>query len=199
MKLKRIFGGSRKQKIRRTAVTVVTVVWLGALFVVAVPAWKDAVNNHREVQDLERELAGLDNWTVAGMWLEKNLEGRQEAINPAWERLFPTGRQREALFLDLARAADTSGVSKFSLRELVVQDSEQSGSENGVMEPGAELDSYRVLAEFMGDFDEVASFLGQIKDIDRALNVHHLEIVPDEEGIVVHLELDIYVSRSIES
>lgn len=173
------------------------VVWLGVLVGVAVPAWRQAVAQHRQVQDLEVQLAALDDWTVAGLWVEKSLGPRQAVINPQWERLFPSRPAKGEFFLDLARVADHSGVSEFELREQVVPEGTLTAeTPEGDVLP---LDGYRVKTRFKGRYAQVAEFLGGLKGITRAVSVHNLAIKPSRGGVQVDLELDVYVSPQDQS
>lgn len=199
--------GKGKFKPSRALLTwsVGTCVWLGVLLGVALPAWRHAIDQHAEVQALEKQLADLDSWTVAGLWIEKSLAPRQSVINPQWERLFPVTEAKGDLFLTLARVADHSGVEEFELWELHKDDNDRYSSEqaNGASFgdglTGERLTSYRVQARFQGQYAEVAKFLGGLKTIERAVSVHNLAIQPALGAVHVNLELDIYVSARDES
>ena len=195
MKLK---AGSRPGG-RAVVIGGVAVVWLGALFVGAVPAWQTALRQHREVRQVEAKLADLDRWSVAGLWLERTLVPRQEAVTPVWDRLFPSERHCEALFLDLARVADESGVTRFELHELRADELNSGAPGVTDPEPSAALGGYRVRARFEGDFAEVAGFLGGLGRLERAVAVHDLEINPAKGAVHVELELDVYVASTTES
>ena len=187
----------RKWPLRTIIWSVGVVAWLGVLFGVAIPAWQHAVVQHEEVQALEIELAALDQWTVAGLWLEKSLAPRQAAINPQWDRLFPSETAKGELFLDLARVADKSGVGEFELRELVLDEGivvAETGNPDSLP-----LSAYRVRASFSGQFAQVAEFLGGLRIIERAVSVHNLAIKPTGEAVQVDLELDVYVSTTDQS
>jgi len=182
---------------RRSLWGVGIVIWLGVLFGVAVPSWRRAVQQHRQVEEVANRLEVLDNWVVAGIWLEQTLAPRQQAIDPQWRRLFPADPAKGQLFLDLARVADRSGVEEFKLRELtpadgvVVADAADGGP--------VPLTAYRVRANFRGQYAQVARFLGGLKRIERALSVHNLEIKPAHGAVQVDLELDVYVGSADQS
>lgn len=187
---------TRRRKYSRRAILrgVGALVWLGLLLGAAVPAWRQAVDQHREVQALESQLADLDHWTVAGLWLEKTLAPRQAVIDPQWERLFPPETAKGEFFLELARVADTSGVDGFDLRELVPADGVPTPDYGAGQTPP--LTAYRVRARFAGKYAQVAEFLGGLKTIKRAVSVHNLAIKPARGAVTVDLELDVYVSES---
>ncbi len=168
--------------------------WFVVLVVGALPAWQRALVQHREVRNVEDQMAELDRWTVAGLWLERTLPERQAAVMPAWERLFPAERSCERLFLDLARVADENGVANFELHEL--RPDELVGEETGLPaeESAVALSAYRVRARFDSDFTGVAGFLGGLDRLERAVAVHDLEITPVKGSVHVDLEMDVYVS-----
>jgi len=201
--------------------------WFALLVAGALPAWRHALAQHREVREVEDTLTDLDRWTVAGLWLEHTLPERQAAVMPVWERLFPTERACERLFLDLARIADENGVGQFELHELrrdemTGVESDQTGVETDLAggetgSAGAEagpagaeagpsaqqatatLSAYRVRARFAGDFTGVAGFLGDLGRLDRAIAVRELEIMPEQGTVQVNLEMDVYVSANTRS
>ena len=190
---------SRKMSRRAMLWGVGGLTWLGVLVGVAVPAWRQAVAQHREVQILENQLADLDRWTVAGLWLEKSLAPRRAAIDPQWERLFPATPAKGEFFLDLARVADKSGVDEFELRELVPTDGLVPPQVSGGGADATPLTAYRVQARFNGRYSQVAAFLGGLKAIERAVSVHNLAIKPARGAVQVDLELDVYVSATNQS
>lgn len=97
---------------------VIGAVWAATLFGLAIPAWRHSMVNQREIETLQGDLAAMDQWTVAGMWLERSVAERAPAVDQVWNRLFPAQREREELFLELARIADLSGVRHFDLAEM---------------------------------------------------------------------------------
>ena len=185
------------------------VIWACALLLVALPAWRQSLVRHDQVAELEKGLAELDSWTVAGKWLQLSQAEKGPLVTAAWEKTFPTMRNREQLFLDLARVADGSGVGNFNLEEtdtdhltaFLVSPPEESvfgGSVYGVPVevPRVELDTYRVKASFTGNYNQAASFIGGLQVINRALSIHDLVVRPSGDKIKVYLELDVYVSQS---
>ena len=187
----------RRLSKRLTLWSVGLVLWVGILFGIAIPSWRQAVIQHRHVEVLERQLADLDQWTVAGLWLEKSLGARRTVINPQWERLFPQESGKGELFWELARVADQSGVDEFELGELILDDEDDNRSVAD--DPSVPLETYRVRARFRGEYAQVAKFLGGLKNIERAVSVHNLAIRPVRGAVKVDLELDVYVSTSDQS
>jgi hypothetical protein len=186
----------------------VVFVWFAALVGGALPVWRRALNQQREVRQVEARFLDLDRWSVAGIQLEHSLPEREAAVSPVWERLFPADRRCEELFLDLARVADESGVDRFELHELKADEmasttisaaSTDSVPQAEVVDPSAALTTYRVRARFESDFAGVAGFLGGLGRLDRATAIHQLEIRPTKTGVQTELELDVYVASSQES
>ncbi len=214
-----------RPSVRHCVIAALVLVWAVTLVTVAIPSWRRVVRQHQEIAALERQLDTLDRWTVAGLWLERAVASREPAVNEAWARLFPSERSREALFLDLARVADSSGVESFALEEM----DEMGMSANDVWQasnapddgaapaddapptdgdmdsmdvdpaPTVNLESYRVKATFAGDYARTATFLGGLVDIERSLDVHSLVVRPSRDGILVEMELDVYVSKPVQS
>lgn len=186
--------------------------WVALLALVAVPAWRSALERHREVQRIEGRLAELDAWTVAGMWLAPTVAERAPVVEADWKRAFPDRRLKEELFLDIARVADGTQVQEFELIEMPVAEGEaprgplqerlsaQLGG-GGVLDgvpvqpPQVSLATYRIKASFLADYDELARFLGGLDRLDRALKIHNLVARPDKGRIKAELELDVYVSQ----
>ena len=188
--------------------SALAMIWLVAFAVIAVPSWRKAISYHREVQELEKGLAELDTWTVAGMWLGKNLGDRADAMEKTWTQTFPSRRLREELFLQLALVADHSGVAGFKLEEIKCeevaaflvsppQESTFGGTVYGVPVevPKVSLENYRVKASFQGNYQQTTRFIGGLQSIKRAVSIHHLVARPGTDGITIDLELDIYVSQ----
>ena len=189
------------------------ILWLGALVLVAVPAFDSALQRHREVQELETQLAELDSWMVAGMWLAPEVAAREPEVDKAWREAFPGRRGREELFLDIARAADASGLEGFDLKEMQLTADEDAkpalqgtlealmgggGSVSGipVEVPRIDLRTYRLKTSFLTDYAGVSRFLGKLQRINRAMTVHNLDVRSDKGRIKVDLELDVYVSQA---
>ncbi len=187
--------------------------WLVLLVTVAIPRMHSALVNHREVQRIERELADLDTWTVAGLWLAPEVAERRAGIEAAWEESFPASRSREELFLEIARIADAVGLREFDLTEMEITGEEAGppklqeflegylgggGAVDGmpVTVPRIDLATYRLKAEFQGDYGEVAGFLGRLQRLERALSVHNLAVSKDMGKTRVEMELDVYVSQT---
>ncbi len=200
----------RKPVWKRPLVGWITLggLWAATLLLVAIPSFRTAMKHHREVRELEKGLAELDTWTVAGKWLGRSMADRSARIEELWSCTFPRQRHREQLFLDLARVADRSGVGSFNLEEMEVEgtsaflacpreESVFGGSVYGVPVevPQVSLDTYRVKTSFLGTYRQAADFLGGLQSIARALSIHSLVVRPNGQDIRVDLELDVYVSQ----
>ena len=140
---------------------------------------------------------------MAGLWLERSLREKAPAVEQAWSVLFPPQRDRENFFLDLAGIADRSGVTDFDLSELREPRMENDNRwlTHAALPGGAEQDEvqltfYRVRASFLGELGQVADFLGGLKQVERAVSVHSLEMEADRQWVRVNLELDVYVKQS---
>ncbi|MGD9547319.1 MAG: hypothetical protein AB7V45_07155 [Candidatus Krumholzibacteriia bacterium] len=198
---------------RRVMFSGLGVTWLVLLVTVAIPRMHSALVNHREVQRLERELADLDAWTVAGLWLAPEVAERRPGIEAAWDRSFPASRSREELFLEIARVADAVGLRDFDLTEMDLFGEEAGPPKlqehlEGYLEGGGAVDGvpveipridlgiYRLKAEFQGNYGDLAGFLGRLQRLDRALSVHNLAVSQYNGKTQIELELDVYVSQT---
>jgi hypothetical protein len=200
--------------------TLVVVVWAVLLLGVAVPSWRDVRERHAEIDRLETQLADLDRWTVAGLWLEPVVARREPQIAARWSRVFPAERAREELFLQVAAAADRCRLREFQLEEIDDYDMLDAGTwstDDQPVDDGPSTDdapptdvpagapelapvaitltSYRVRAAFTGDYARTADFLAELDRLERALEVRHLAIRPARTGIMVELELEVPVSE----
>jgi hypothetical protein len=200
---------------RLVGLTALAVVWGVLLLGVAVPSLQDVRRQHAEIAALERQLADLDRWTVAGLWLEPVVAAREPEVNAAWARVFPPGRDREQLFLDVAGVADRCGVQEFQLEEVSDLGSFDLGTWSTTDEPGPGDDEagmtgdqpapeltfqpYILRASFAADYARTAAFLGGLERIDRSLDVRRLAIRPARHGVTVELELEVPVSEPVTS
>lgn len=203
-----------------------TGLWVVLVVMVVVPTWQGVVDRNSEIEDLETRLATMDDWAVAGMWLAPQVRERSLPVKAAYSRLFPAERLREELFLSLAQVADISGVENFTLSEASssgmqendvwndgtamaqAEDSDAPPTDGGASStdsdmmveiPKVELGSYRVKTQFYGDYQRIAHFMNELKNIERALKVHSLVLRPQSDGVQVKLEIDVYVSKTIQS
>ncbi len=196
--------------------TALAVVWGVLLLGVAVPEWQTVRRQHVEIQAMEQQLADLDRWTVAGLWLEPLVDAQEPVVSAEWSRRFPAERAREQLFLDMARLADRCDVHAFQLEEIERLGTFDMGTwstTDGMAAPptdspvGApalqpvtiEMSPYLVSAKFIADYARTAAFLGGIERIDRVIDVRRLAIRPARDGIEVELELEVPVSEPISS
>jgi len=178
---------------------------------VVIPMGSKTLRDHRQVAAVEQELSDLDAWTVAGMWLAPEVARRKPVIDRAWERTFPDRRDRENLFLEIARVADGSGLEDFKLKEIPRAEDQapmrlqellagrmgDGGSVQGVpvTVPRIDLRTYRIKATFESDYRGVTHFLYGLQGLDRALDLHDLVLRDEDRRVKVDLELDVYVSQ----
>lgn len=199
---------------RLIGLTAVAVVWGVLLLGVAIPSLQDVRTRHAEIAALEQQLADLDRWTVAGLWLAPLVAAREPEVDAAWSRTFPPGRDREQLFLDIAAVADRCGVVEFQLEEVAdmgtfdlgtwsTTDEEGPGSASGMADagpsPALTFQPYVLRASFAADYLRTAAFLGGLERIDRTLDVRRLAIRPARTGVTVELELEVPVSEPVTS
>ncbi len=187
------------------------VVYALVALLVVVPKGKKTIDDHRKVMELTQQLADLDAWTVAGKWLAPEVARRQPWVTAAWDRAFPSRRQREDLFLEIAKAADASGITDFQLQEIEqatdlstprLQEALDARMSDGgavygvpVQVPNITLTTYRVKASFSGDYQAATRFLWGLQHIDRAMSIHDLLLRNENKQVKVDLEMEVYVSQ----
>jgi len=201
---KKKFKPTKRKFVWAAAVTI----WCVLMFGFAYPNWQKTVDQGREISTLTEKLDQMDQWSVAGIWLDWAITQRSAQVAEHYQKLFPKKRQREELFLQLAGIADQSGISDFKLEEQLDVENTSTWSDDTMDDDvdyttdmdnrdwsAVELNYFRVQASFLGDYVRVASFLEGVRGLDRALNVHSLIVVPEGTGIRVNLEIDCYVQK----
>lgn len=196
-------------------ITALAVIWSVLLLGVAVPSWRDVRRQQQEIDALSQELADLDRWTVAGLWLEPVVAARTPGVERAWNRAFPPVRDREQLFLQIAQVADRQGVADFQLQEIDASGSFDMGTWSSANAPPSDspppgdeamlpdegplltMTPYVVRASFVADYARTAAFLGGLEAIERTIDVRRLSIRPARSGVTVELELEVPVSDPI--
>lgn len=189
------------------------VVWAVTLVGFALPIWRDALRQAGEIEALENKLEQLNRWSVAGLWLARSVADRQPAVTAEFDRLFPAERDREGLFLELARVADATGVTSLVVKEpdrwdtwSETETQSMPATDDMMMDataddayapPDLALQTYRVQATFVGDYQRAAGFLHELASVSRALNVQRVTAHPVLTGIEVELELDFYVHEPL--
>ncbi|MEZ4387276.1 MAG: hypothetical protein R3D98_06795 [Candidatus Krumholzibacteriia bacterium] len=207
---------------RLLGLTALAVVWGVLLLGVAMPSWRTVRTQQAEIEALNTQLADLDRWTVAGLWLEPLVAAREPEVNAEWYRVFPPERAREALFLDVARVADRCDLKAFQLEEIDQTGAFDMGTwstataamgpsdvpagelpptgdlmTGGPAEPSIAFHPYTVRGSFEADYARTAAFLGGLARIDRSLDVRRLVIRPARVGVNVELELEVPVSEPV--
>ncbi len=191
------FTAPAKSRKRRLWPVVLAVLWLGLLVFVAIPTWQDVVRQNETIHQVEEELATLDQWTVAGLWLAPAVAQRSLPVNAAFSRLYPSSRERETLFLDLARVADESGVEDFGLSER--RRLGQEGNDIWNMDPlgnGGDAGAGRPAATAWTEDGPVSAAISL--DVP-AVELDSYRVHPGQERIQVEMELDVYVNAETES
>lgn len=194
-------------------------VMVTATFLVGtLPAWQRAQLNDRQIDKASSRLASLCQWAAAGAWLEASASRWQPAQEARYARRFPPEKDREQLFLELARVAREAGIEPLQLRELPPPEVLAAPPEEGetpeadlvdpaVAElidrfaadtaglPASDLQSYRLAASFAADYDRLARFLGGVGRLERAVTVRELNAVPQLDQIEVALEMEFYAQK----
>jgi hypothetical protein len=202
---------------RRTQVGLLAVLWIMVFLAGALPTWKQSQGNQERIAAVSAELAALSEWSVAGGWLTEAARQWEPVLGEEYTRLFPPEKNREELYLDLARVAQESGVELLNLRAAHQEfDEVPSGEDESVelmmeedegllmmadlaMEtselPSSELAEHRITASFEASYAQLVDFLAGVSDLPRAVTVAKLQATPARRGITVEMELGFYVQE----
>lgn len=206
----------------RTVLIVAASAWIVLVAAGTIPAWNRTRQNAEQLAQTTARQAGMAEWLVAGEWLEGGVQEWEPKLAGEYDRLFPDRRERETLYLELARVARESRIAPLGVREEVDPDEdwvandfddnegddwgEESYDETSVVAnqfavelgelPGVELQSHRLVVEFQADYDRLTRFLAGLREIPRALRVHCVEASPGRDGVAVRMELDFYVQHA---
>jgi len=185
-----------------------------ALSLVALPSWRAAQANLRLAEAMESEMDELAEWAEVSGSIRDLVASRGESIDERWARLFPEGKGMDILFLDLARIADDCRVGDFQLAEIVDGDWESELEEDWesedmdeetdddldeVLASATELSRYRIRTSFRADLGSTAKFLAGLKSIPRAMKIRSIEIREAGKGLLVEMEMELYVSTPTSS
>ncbi len=181
------------------------------LSLVALPSWKAAQHNIELAEVLEMELEELEEWGEVSEEILEQVNARSRAADDRWVSLFPQEKNIELLFLDFARIADDCELREFHLEEIVnemdleeedryeMEDEEAAEDPDAAAMAAAELSNYRVQASFLADLGSTASFLDGLGSIPRAMQIRNIVIRDTGKGLLVEMEMELYVSNSTTS
>jgi len=183
----------------------------------SLPAWNKAQQNEARIGETFSRITTLNQWLVAGAWLESGARQWKPVLEQEYDRLFPVDEDRETVFLQLAQVARSCGIDPIAVKEPPQQyqyrsdewddegeEEEEYGEVDLLIEqlgpdftelPSDELRAFRVLVSFEADYGKLAAFLAGLRTIPRALSVHHLKAEPVSGGIDVRMELDFHVQQ----
>ncbi len=209
--------GTWSTRERRILLAVGGVIVVATFLLGTLPAWQRAQYNARQIDNASARIASLGQWAAAGAWLEASAHQWQPAQDARYERRFPREKDREQLFLELARVAREAGIEPMQLRELPPLEDpgaviESESPEEEILDPAVaelvdrfaadtaslptvQLQSYRLAANFETDYDRLARFLGGVGNLERAVTVRELNAVPKQDVIEVALEMEFYAQK----
>ncbi len=183
-----------------------------ALIFIAQPSWRAARQNAELAGQIESQMQELENWNEQGPEILERVRTRSEAVDERWAQLFPGSKQIDLLFLDLARIADRCELREFHLAEVEAEmdsmeeeeyDDEMMGE--GEADPEAEaraaanLSRFKVEASFYSDLESAARFIAGLEEIPRAMRLGSIVIRDTGKGLLVEMEMELYVSSPTNS
>ncbi len=204
---------------RRRAVAVTAVMaWCLLFFLGALPAVQDALENVGRIRSTSAEMESLAEMSAAGVWFEAVVLYSGKDLQDEYDRLFPKEKQREELFLHIARLAKSNGIDPFTLREIAILPSDGGGEDSDtetydaaeeelslIVEqfaidvsdlPDTGLRTFRLAIGFDADYGRLMNFIEDIESVPRALKLHRLSVEPATGGITVAMEIDYYAQRA---
>lgn len=216
--MKRILHSGRWSTRERRILLAASGAVIAATFLLGtLPTWQRAQRNDRQIVKASSRLASLGQWAAAGVWLDASAQRWQPIQAVRYEQRFPREKDREQLFLELARLAREAGIEPLQLRELpaaeemsaplesdeateelvdpaVAELVDRFAADTGDL-PATGLQSYRLAANFATDYGRLARFLGGIGRLERAVTVRELTAVPKLDQIDVALEMEFYAQK----
>ncbi|MBN1164261.1 MAG: hypothetical protein JXB45_06760 [Candidatus Krumholzibacteriota bacterium] len=213
-----LFRRRGKSSPARAPVIIFGVIWGLIFFSLALPVWKKAVDNQDRIERASQRFSSWSEMSAAGVWLEALIEQSDSTLQAEYNRLFPFRKDREKLFLELARMAESNGIDPFTLREVDIVDAE-GGIDPTEDEPPPEkprndidrlaqyfatdlstlpragLRTFRCEVKFDADYCRMVRFLTGLKSVSRAITLHALKVERSSSGISVAMEFDYYAQN----
>jgi hypothetical protein len=195
-------------------------VWVLLFLAGSLPVLDHSYRNDRRLAALDRQAGTLTRWAAAGVWFEAAARRWEPSQAEQYDRLFPREKDREQLFLDLARVARSSGITPIDLVEVPSYEIEAAQDRSTGVDapaetvepdlqslieemapdlsrlPGSALFTHRIRARFGASYGELARLLAGLNIIPRAVTLNRLQATPGAQGIDVEMELDFYDQQS---
>lgn len=192
--------------------------WLLLIAFFVWPSLRESRRQAAEISALDARAATLSGWH-AGRALPADAARWEEELNARFERLFPTERRLEQLFMEIASAANASGVDPVQLRADTSDspDGESRGEllsargAGGAPEeqeallatlgisaqqlPVSKLRAHRLRLDFEADYEHLARFTDALRALSRAVSVRGLQLSQGVRGVSVQMELEYYVQE----
>ncbi len=177
---------------------------LVVLLAIALPSWRASRENHRLAEAIEIEMSEWEDWILVSESIEHAVDSRSRAIDERWTRFFPEAKGMDALFLDLARIADDCELREFFLAEVENEMEEDYDSDwddedmdeeiDDVAREATALSSYRIRTRFEAELGSTANFLAELNSIPRSMKIRNIVIQDSGNGLLVEMEMELYVS-----
>ena len=186
--------------------------WALALAFLVWPALRDSRQNSGEIGALESRIETLGGWSGGRALLTADAGQWEREQGARFERLFPRERRLQELFLQVATAANSSGVDPVQLRVLPPEgeggqgrllvaggDPAEFGNLLDALDlsaadlPGCDLRAHRLRLTFDADYRDLARFGDALRRLDRAVTVRALRARRGSRGVNVDMELEYYV------
>lgn len=193
-------------------------VWLLLIAFFVWPSLRESRRQAAEISALDARAATLSGWH-GGRALPADAARWEAELNVRFEQLFPPERRLEQLFMEIASAANASGVDPVELRadagdspegesrgELLSARSAGNAPEEleallatlGISEqqlPVSKLRAHRLRIDFEADYEHLARFTDALRTLSRAVSVRGMQLRQGLRGVNVRMELEYYVQE----
>ncbi|MBM4117534.1 hypothetical protein FJ251_07265 [bacterium] len=182
------------------------------------PSLRESRRQAAEISALDARAATLSGWH-GGRALPADAARWKAELNARFERLFPPERRLEQLFMEIASAANASGVDPVQLRADAGRDPDGEGRGEQLSARGAggqpeelealiatlgisaatlpvsTLRAHRLRIDFEADYEHLARFTDALRTLERAVSVRGMQLRQGARGVAVQMELEYYVQE----
>lgn len=212
--MKRLLAGIKLPRGLPLAQLAVIAAWLIVFAWLAAAGLARVRENRALVARLDARLEALGVWTAIAPPEREGAARWEDAVLARFDARFPAERGLERLFLSLAEAARRSGVDPIQVQVAAEPVAALTGRRAdgltieepplaeeldalGVEPPrleGGHLSAHRLELRFASEYGQLATFLHELRRVERAVAVRRLQVLPGrQEDVSVIMELEFYV------
>jgi hypothetical protein len=198
--------------------------WAAAFAFLVWPALRDNQDDELRIEDMDRRIELLSGWNEGRRHLTVDPDAWSRELNQRFDGMFPKERRLQELFYEIAAAANRSDVDpvKISVKnpsfaeemreEIPSEDMGNMGDGMGegvggeslhsslglsaAEFPDDELESHRLAVQLDAGYENIARFLDEVSQLERAVTVNKLNLQQGGRGVVAMIELEYYVQAT---